>query len=316
MVSEDGVTEAAIIKWIMLESARQEGLTRKDINNLIRAISLETDAANTLQNIENIFSQQEFLDFISGQDNIDVVIIQNPFSQLRAKATLNKYLHSDRRNAAAQNKTFNIHTMKFDDNSLDYYTTTDKLNKSLGEWTRLIAYTLKGDIYPIIGQQEGLNAIPSEVFKSLFPLLTILNSKEKQELKNVFNFLIDANTKEIKDMFLNVIKDDKEKEELKKELEKISNDRELNDEEKINKKKTLVLKALLRNYSVENKLDQNKYSFIEQFIEAVNSNDIEQRAKEKWPNIEAAQEVPQVDLQQDLSLENRMETMQSILSAA
>ena len=63
-------------------------------------------------------------------------------------------------------------------------------------------------------------------------------------------------------------------------------------------------------------MDQNKYSFIEQFIEAVNSNDIEQRAKEKWPNIEAAQEVPQVDLEQDLSLENRMETMQSILSAA
>ncbi len=311
LVSEDGVTEAAIIKWIMLESARQEGLTRKDINNLIRAISLETDAANTLQNIENIFSQQEFLDFISGQDNIDVVIIQNPFSQLRAKATLNKYLHSDRRNAAAQNKTFNIHTMKFDDNSLDYYTTTDKLNKSLGEWTRLIAYTLKGDIYPIIGQQEGLNAIPSEVFKSLFPLLTILNSKEKQELKNVFNFLIDANTKEIKDMFLNALNDEE-----KDELKKISNDKKLNDEEKINKKKTLVLKALLRNYSVENKLDQNKYSFIEQFIEAVNSNDIEQRAKEKWPNIEAAQEVPQVDLEQGLSLENRMETMQSILSAA
>ncbi|MBQ2219779.1 MAG: hypothetical protein II417_03175, partial [Elusimicrobia bacterium] len=266
---------------------------------------------NTLQNIENIFSQQEFLDFISGQDNIDVVIIQNPFSQLRAKATLNKYLHSDRRNAAAQNKTFNIHTMKFDDNSLDYYTTTDKLNKSLGEWTRLIAYTLKGDIYPIIGQQEGLNAIPSEVFKSLFPLLTILNSKEKQELKNVFNFLIDANTKEIKDMFLNALNDEE-----KDELKKISNDKKLNDEEKINKKKTLVLKALLRNYSVENKLDQNKYSFIEQFIEAVNSNDIEQRAKEKWPNIEAAQEVPQVDLGRELSLENRMETMQSILAAA
>jgi hypothetical protein len=315
LVSKDGVTEAAIIKWIMLESARQDaekyGLTRKDINNLIRSISLETDAANTLQNIENIFSQQEFLDFISGQDNIDVVIIQNPFSQLRAKATLNKYLHSDKRNAAAQNKTFNIHTMKFDDNSLDYYTTTDKLNKSLGEWTRLIAYTLKGDIYPIIGQQEGLNAIPSEVFKSLFPLLTILNSKEKQELKNVFNFLIDANTKEIKDMFLNALNDEE-----KDELKKISNDKKLNDEEKINKKKTLVLKALLRNYSVENKLDQNKYSFIKQFIETVNSNDIEQRAKEKWPNIEAAQEVPQVDLEQGLSLENRMETMQSILSAA
>ena len=44
--------------------------------------------------------------------------------------------------------------------------------------------------------------------------------------------------------------------------------------------------------------------------------EFEQRAKEKWPNIEAAQEVPQVDLGRELSLENRMETMQSILSAA
>ena len=278
LVSKDGVTEAAIIKWIMLESARQDaekyGFTRKDINNLIRSISLETDAANTLQNIENIFSQQEFLNFISEQDNIDIVIVQNPFSQLRAKATLNKYLHSDRRNAATQNKTFNIHTMKFDDNSLDYYTTTEKMDKSIGEWARLIAYTLKGDIYPVIGEQEGLNAIPLEALLDNLHLMAALNDAQKKALAKVFEDVAKQN-----DSFKSF--DD--------------------------------LLTLLK----EQNLTANHFNLISDFIKYLYSDTTEQRLLErKWANIKSVQEIPQVDLEQELSLENRMETMQSILSAA
>ncbi|MCR4663382.1 MAG: hypothetical protein K5622_05815 [Endomicrobiaceae bacterium] len=186
LVSEDGVTEAAIIKWVMLESARKDGLTRKEINDLIRAMSLETKASNTLQNIENIFAQQEFIDFISGKDNIDLIVIQNPFSQTRAKATLNKYLHSNMENSTLQNKKFSIHSMKFDNDSLDYYNTGDKLIKSVGEWTRLIAYSLKGDIIPAIGSQEGLNAVPLEILIKVLSLMPVLTDKEKGSLKAVF----------------------------------------------------------------------------------------------------------------------------------
>ena len=275
LILEDGVTEAAIIKWIMLESARQDGLTRKEINDLIRSMSMETDAANTLQNIENIFSQQEFLDFISGQENIDIVIIQNPFSQLRAKATLNKYLHSDRRNVATQDKTFTIHTMKFDDNSLDYYTTTEKLDKSLGEWARLIAYTLKGDIYPVIGEQEGLNAIPLEVLEKLLPLIATLNDDQKQALTKVFKDVAKQNRDEFKEF-----------------------------------------ETLLPLLKAQN-LTDNHFKLISDFIKYLYADTTTQRELDpKWPNIEPLQEMPQVDLETDISLETRMETMQSILSAA
>ncbi|MBO7612113.1 MAG: hypothetical protein J6T23_07895 [Elusimicrobia bacterium] len=274
LVSEDGVTEAAIIKWIMLESARKDGLSRSEINDLIRSMSLETDAANTLQNIKNIFSQQEFIDFISGQDNIDIVVIQNPFSQLRAKSTLNKYLHSNGDNGVLQGKKFKIHTMNFDYHSLDYYTTTEKLDKSLGEWTRLIAYTLKGDIFPIIGEQEGLNAIPLEVLEKLLPLIATLNDDQKKALTKVFKDVGKQN-------------------------------------EAFNDLNTVL--PLLE----EQNLTDTHFKLISDFITYLYADTTTQRDLEpKWPNIEAVQEMPEVDLGQELSLENRMETMQSILSAA
>lgn len=280
LIAEDGVTEAAIIKWIMLESARQDkdslgrSLTRKEINDLIRSMSLETDAANTLQNIQNIFTQQQFLDFISEQDNIDIVIIQNPFSQLRAKATLNKYLHSSEGSSVLQGKKYKIHTMNFDYHSLDYYTTSEKLEKSLGEWTRLIAYTLKGDIFPVIGEQEGLNAIPLEVLEKLLPLISTLNAEQKKALTKVFKDVGKQNPA-------------------------------------FNNLETVL--PLLEEQS----LSDTHFRLISDFITYLYSDTATQRELEpKWPNIEPAQEVPEVDFGQELSLENRMETIQSILSAA
>jgi hypothetical protein len=325
LVSRDGLNEAAIIKWIMLESARQENKTRKEIIDLIRAMSLETEASNTLQNIKNICETEEFKDFIRGKNDIDVVIIQNPFSQTRAKATFNKYLHGNENGEVLQGKNFAIHTMNFDGYDLDYYTTTEKLNKSLGEWTRLIAYTLKEDIIPVRDNEEGLNAIPSDIFtKNVLPLITILNDKEREDLKNVFGFLYDKNAEEIKNEFLQKL-DDKGKEEIEEilkeikdiaeELKNISNDEDKKEKEKEkNKKKDkvikLVLKGLLINYSnkEEYKMEQEKRDLIEKFIEELFSATTEQRQVEQDQQdkqqtaktaIAAEDEIPDISIEMD-----------------
>ena len=76
-------------------TARQDGMSRKEINKLIQAIVLETKASNTPENVANIFAQKEFKDFIADKEKVNIVIIQTPFSQTRAGATLNKFLHKE-----------------------------------------------------------------------------------------------------------------------------------------------------------------------------------------------------------------------------
>ena len=181
------VSEAYIIKWVLMEYAKQDGMSKEDMEKFEKSVVLETKAANTPQNIENTFTHPEFADFVSNKDNINVVIIQTPFSQPRARATLNKYLHTNSQNALLQNKKFNIYSMNFDYNDvLDYYGDMTMLSKSLGEWTRLIAYSLKGDIIPVTNSQEGLNSIPLEIFPKIFGLLPVLTEQEKAELVKVF----------------------------------------------------------------------------------------------------------------------------------
>lgn len=187
VVSKDGVSEAAVIKWVILETARQDGMNRKDINKLIKSVVLETKASNTPENIANIFAQKEFVDFVSDKTAIDIVIIQTPFSQTRASATLNKFLHANIDNIDLQEKKFSIYNMNFDINSVYYhYKTVSALTLSLGEWTRLIAYTLKGDVIPLIDQEEGIDAIPLEILTNLLNLLPLVNDKEKANLYKIF----------------------------------------------------------------------------------------------------------------------------------
>jgi hypothetical protein len=194
ITSNKNLSEAYIIKWVILECARQGGMSKEEIDKLEKAMVLETDAANTPQNIKNIFKQQEFVDFISDKDNIDIVLIQTPFSQSRARATLNEYLHSNEHDSVLQNKKFNIYSMNFDYSSVsDYYGEITILTKSLGEWTRLIAYTLKGDTIPIDKNKEGLNVISLSTLKNILFALTLLSDKEKDDLLKIFNGIPDFN---------------------------------------------------------------------------------------------------------------------------
>ena len=277
LVSEDGVTEAAIIKWIILESARQDGMTRKEINQLIKSIALETKASNTPENIANIFAKKEFRDFIEGKDDIDVVIIQTPFSQTRAGSTLKKFLNKNA--ATLGDKNFDIYNMSFDLESEAYhYGNVSALKLSLGEWTRLIAYALKGDIVPLIGNQEGLKAIPLEILVNLLSLLPLLNEKEKEVLSNVF-----------------LVAGEQDENFKKENLDKL-------------------LSVLEQQIGSK---DEISYILIAEYIKYMYADTTEQRQLERdWDELIIRQEMPEVDLEQGLSLENRMETMQSILSAA
>ncbi len=277
LVSEDGVTEAAIIKWIILESARQDGLTRKEINQLIKSIVLETKASNTPENIANIFAKKEFRDFIQDKDDIDVVIIQTPFSQTRAGSTLKKFLNENV--ATLGDKNFDIYNMSFDLASETYhYGNVSALKLSLGEWTRLIAYSLKGDIVPLVDNKEGLKEIPLDILVNLLSLLPLLNAEEKASLFKVFS---DAAKQD----------ENFKKENMDKLLDVL--------EQQIGSKEEIA------------------YILIAEFIKYIYADTTEQRQLEKdWDELIIRQEVPEVDLEQELSLENRMETMQSILSAA
>ncbi|GEM_PF-3759047 len=275
LVSRDGVTEAAIIKWIILESARQDGLTRKEINQLINSIVLETKASNTPENIANIFAKKEFKDFIQDKEDIDVVVIQTPFSQTRAGSTLKKFLNENA--TTLGDKNFDVYNMSFDITSEAYhYGNIDALTRSLGEWTRLIAYALKGDIVPLIGKQEGLKAIPLDILVNLLSLLPVLNAKEKANLYKVFSDAAKQDSNfETADKLLKVL------------------------EQQIGNKEDI------------------EYILISEFIKYIYADTTEQRQLEKdWDEMIIRQEMSEVDLEQELSLENRMETMQSILSAA
>lgn len=212
VVSKDGISEAAIIKWIMLEYARQDWqkkknkdefknmsekefnqLSRKKINQLIRSMVLETKASNTPENIEYIFAKKEFNDFVSGKEKINVVIIQTPFSQTRAGSTLNNFLHK-KASSDLQSKEFNVYNMNFGIESEYYhYKNASALTLSLGEWTRLIAYALKGDVIPIINSEEGLNSIPLEILVNILNLLPVLTDKEKTNLFKIFKDIAKQN---------------------------------------------------------------------------------------------------------------------------
>lgn len=184
---KEELTEAFVIKWIIIENAKKAGMSKEEIKKMEENIILETRASNTPENIKNIFESKDFKDFISDEPNINIVLIQTPFSQKRALATVNKYLHDNKETGIFNDKKFNISCFRFSVTSEEYhYRNVEALKNSLGQWTRLIAYTLKGDIIPIDNNKEGLNSIPLDVIKDILSLLPLLSDKEKNDLLKVF----------------------------------------------------------------------------------------------------------------------------------
>ena len=176
-------------------------------------------------------------------------------------------------------KNFDIYNMSFDLASETYhYGNVSALKLSLGEWTRLIAYSLKGDIVPLVDNKEGLKEIPLDILVNLLSLLPLLNAEEKASLFKVFS---DAAKQD----------ENFKKENMDKLLDVL--------EQQIGSKEEIA------------------YILIAEFIKYIYADTTEQRQLEKdWDELIIRQEVLEVDLEQELSLENRMETMQSILSAA
>ncbi len=181
------VSESYIIRWVILEDARQAGMNEQEIAELDSNIILETEAFNTPQNITNLFEHEGFLDYIADRSDINIVLIQTPFSQCRALATLNKYLSEHKGKGPLKGKEFNIQNIDFGVESEYYhYANVYALKMSLGEWARLIAYSLKGDIIPHMKKTDGLQALPMEALKDINALIPLLNDRDKAELVKLY----------------------------------------------------------------------------------------------------------------------------------
>ena len=181
------VSEAYIIRWVILQDAKQAGKNEQEIAELDSNIILETEAFNTPQNITNLFEHEGFLEYIADRSDINIILIQTPFSQCRALATLNKYLIEHREKGPLKGKDFNIQNIDFGIKSEYYhYSNVFALTTSLGEWARLIAYSLKGDIIPHMKKIDGLQALPLNVLKDINALIPLLNAKDKATLVKLY----------------------------------------------------------------------------------------------------------------------------------
>lgn len=184
----DAVCEASIIKWVILKCAVDSDLTDEEITTLENNIILETQASNTPENFRNIVNLKEFRDFISENKDISrLVIIQTPFSQVRAKFTLNKIMQEDEIKEFFEDKNVALYNVSTGVSLQDYhFNNVRALTLSLGEWTRIIAYSLKGDILPTFNGENGLKSIPLEVLKNILSLLPIASDQEKESMFGIF----------------------------------------------------------------------------------------------------------------------------------
>ena len=185
----DEVCEASIIKWVILKCAADSELTDEEITVLENNIILETVASNTPENFRNIVNMKEFRDFVSeNKDGSQLIIIQTPFSQVRAKSTLNKIMLEDGIRDFFEDKNVVLYNVSTGVSSQDYhFNSVRALTLSLGEWTRIIAYTLKGDIVPTFNDEHGLGSIPLEALKNILALLPVASDQEKESMFKIFD---------------------------------------------------------------------------------------------------------------------------------
>ena len=169
------ISEAEIIKFIILNViAKSDGINEKRKINIESKIILETESANTYENIQN---SKKLLP--SGVKN--VAVIQTPVQQMRTMGTANRILDP---NIALYSMTVNKTNKKY----------SELLQSVLGEYARLIVYTLKGDIAPKDSfQNTGLNAVSEDTYDSIFSLIETFDVKQASSvragLRNLFKAL-------------------------------------------------------------------------------------------------------------------------------
>ncbi len=169
------ISEAAIIKFIILSViAKSDGISEKRKNNIESKIILETESSNTYENLQN---SKKLLPL--GVKN--VAVIQTPVQQMRTMGTANRILDP---NIALYSMTVNKTNKNY----------SELLQSVLGEYARLIVYTLKGDIAPKDSfQNAGLNAVSEDIYDSILSLMETFDVKQaslvRTNLRNLFKAL-------------------------------------------------------------------------------------------------------------------------------
>lgn len=274
----DAVCEASIIKWVILKCAVNSDLTDEQITTLENNIILETQASNTPENFRNIVNLKEFRDFVSeNKDMSSLVIIQTPFSQVRAKSTLNKIMQEDEIKDFFEDKNVALYNVSTGVSLQDYqFNNIRALTLSLGEWTRIIAYSLKGDILPTFNGENGLTSIPLEVvLKNILSLLPIASDQEKESMFRIFEVVAQR--------------------------------------EESFKTKESVLELLEKQIDK----NSNEYKLIADFITYLYSDTTEQRQLEKrWAEVQDASYTDTFVQQQVLSIEEQIGRTHSMLASA
>ncbi|MDD2524480.1 MAG: hypothetical protein PHT81_06525, partial [Endomicrobiaceae bacterium] len=136
---------------------------------------------NTPENFRNVLKLKAFNDILSNTDkSVRIGFIQTPLSQFRAFATMNKEFE----NLISSDKI-----IPYSISVNNIYQNEDAeniLKNSVSEIARLIAYTLSGDINPILNSKQGLTAIPVEIFKSMLISISDMTNEDKITIYKLF----------------------------------------------------------------------------------------------------------------------------------
>ncbi|MFH1061684.1 MAG: hypothetical protein V1747_02200 [Candidatus Omnitrophota bacterium] len=170
------LSESEIIYQIMNALAKM-----LDIDIAPDDLYLETTSTNTPENFKLAMPYLEQIKKDLGKDEIKVAYMQVPYQQFRTKATFNRFKDEWK----DMGVTGISYTTDWDTSKLSQEQIIEMAALESG---RLIIYSAKGDLVPLYGDQQGLDAVPDEYWKQLTHAVFNLNPDAKEKLKqSLFN---------------------------------------------------------------------------------------------------------------------------------
>ncbi|MBI4845022.1 MAG: hypothetical protein HY810_00860 [Candidatus Omnitrophica bacterium] len=160
-------TESEIIKQIILILAAQGGMSETELAALEKNIYLEKTSQYTKANFRNAIDVLKQIRIDLGRDaeeHLEMVYIQTPHQQFRAKAIFNS-LQDEWKNLKVKGTSY---TVEFDINSFSRAQTTEML---IEEMWRLFLYAVKGDLTPEYKGKSGIDAIGQDYWEAVLGLI-------------------------------------------------------------------------------------------------------------------------------------------------
>lgn len=167
------VSEAVFINKVMHFLAKRMNIELDD-----KDIYLETKSTNTLENFKLAIPYLEQIKKDLDKDEIKVAYMQVPHQQFRTKATFNRF-KDEWKDIGVTGISY---TTDWDTSDLS---AEQKIEMIASELWRVAIYSAKGDLVPLYGEQEGLDAVPDEYWKQLAQAVYNLDPVAKERLRSL-----------------------------------------------------------------------------------------------------------------------------------